>query len=49
MEKRKNIVFNKTIKISSEVHSRLMDWAKKSETLDQAISRLLDIAEGRKG
>jgi hypothetical protein len=46
MEKKK---LNKTLKISSEVHSRLMNFAKKSETLDDAISRLLDIAEDKKG
>ncbi len=45
MEKKK---LNKTLKISSGVHSRLMNFAKKSETLDDAISRLLDIAEGKR-
>ena len=42
MEKKK---LDKTLKISSEVHARLMNFAKKSETIDQAIERLLDIAE----
>lgn len=36
---------NKTLKISPEVHKRLLDFGKKSETIDQIISRLLDIAE----
>jgi hypothetical protein len=38
---------NKTLKISSEVHARLLEFGKKSETIDQIISRLLDIAEGK--
>ena len=44
MEKKK---LDKTLKISSEVHCRLMNFAKKSETLDEAIERLLDVAEGK--
>ena len=36
---------NKTLKISPEVHARLLDFGKKTETIDDIISRLLDIAE----
>jgi hypothetical protein len=35
----------KNLKISETVHKRLTDWAKKSDSFDSAINRLLDIAE----
>ena len=38
---------NKTLKISPEVHTRLINFGRKSETIDDIISRLLDIAEKR--
>ena len=36
---------NKTLKISQEVHARLIEFGRKSETIDDIIARLLDIAE----
>ena len=44
----KPIRLNKTLKISPEVHARLLEFGKKSETIDQIICRLLDIAEGKR-
>ena len=35
----------KTIKVTEVVHKRLGNWAKKSDSFDSAINRLLDIAE----
>jgi hypothetical protein len=48
MEMDKSRKLNKTLKISPEVHARLLEFGKKSETMDQIISRLLDIAEGER-
>jgi len=37
----------KSILVSEETHKRLADIGRKSETYDQLINRLIDIAEGK--
>ncbi len=41
--------WEKTIKLTKETHARLKRFARKDETFDDVINRLLDIAEGRTG
>ena len=39
--------WEKSIKITKETHARLKRFARKDETFDDVINRLLDIAEGK--
>ena len=39
--------WEKTIKITKETHAKLKRFARKDETFDDVISRLLDMAEGK--
>ena len=41
-------ILNKTLKISENTHRRLKRFARKDETFDDAINRLLDIVEGKR-
>jgi len=48
MEKNKEEPEFKTIRMKNATHKRLLDFAKKSETFDDAIERLFDMAENGK-
>jgi len=37
---------NTTVKISKDVHNRLVRFASYADTMNSVISRLLDLAEG---
>ena len=37
----------KAIKMKPETHARLKRFARKDETFDEVVNRLLDIAEGK--